>query len=371
MFLPASEIKAVRRAAVEALLARRRRHGRAAGLAEGSVLPQLLQELASRPVTAALALPWLEEVALDFLEVQGLREAVAEVRASGRKVAVATPRVLKPDEERLVHFFLRLRPDALLVRSAGLLHQLTRLGGPGACLHGLTDSSGAALAIPELHGDFSLNAANAVAAHLLLSRGQLALLAPTHDLSAPQICSLASKLGQDHCSASLEVVLHQHLPIFHTEHCVFARFLSQGNSFKDCGPDPCERHRLHLRDSNGADHLVLADMGCRNTLFNAQAQSGLFYLPELLRAGVRHFRVELVDEPSEVVAPLMQGYRDVLDGKQTPGEFWTWMRTLPDANGRAHGVGSGSLEGAAARDRSAGNMKRTAAMLREEQLSSR
>ncbi len=29
-------------------------------------------------------------------------------------------------------------------------------------------------------------------------------------------------------AAMLEAVVHQHLPIFHTEHCVFCRFLSTG-----------------------------------------------------------------------------------------------------------------------------------------------
>ncbi len=67
--------------------------------------------------------------------------------------------------------------------------------------------------------------------------------------------------------------MHQHLPIFHTEHCVFCRFLSEGNSYLDCGR-PCESNSVHLRDGNGKDHLVLADEGCRNTVFNAQAQSG-------------------------------------------------------------------------------------------------
>lgn len=35
----------------------------------------------------------------------------------------------------------------------------------------------------------------------------------------------------------------------------------------------------------------------------------MFYAPDLLRAGLRSFRVELVDEPAEVVGPLLQGYR--------------------------------------------------------------
>lgn len=74
-------------------------------------------------------------------------------------------------------------------------------------------------------------------------------------------------------AGALEAIVHHHLPIFHTEHCVFARFLSNGNSYKDCGR-PCESATLHLRDGAGADHLVVADQGCRNTVFNSAAQSG-------------------------------------------------------------------------------------------------
>jgi hypothetical protein len=49
-------------------------------------------------------------------------------------------------------------------------------------------------------------------------------------------------------SGRLELVLHHHLPIFHTEHCVFARFLSDGNSFR-CGTCPgifCLLYRVCL-----------------------------------------------------------------------------------------------------------------------------
>jgi hypothetical protein len=111
------------------------------------------------------------------LQVHGLKEACAAVRAAGRRVVVATPRILKPDEQRLWLFYLRLNADALLLRrwgigpklfccycyaggvwggcgrflsvltgfntcylscclascSAGLLQHLMELGGPGAC----------------------------------------------------------------------------------------------------------------------------------------------------------------------------------------------------------------------------------------------
>ena len=54
------------------------------------------------------------------LQVHGLKEACAAVRAAGRRVVVATPRILKPDEQRLWLFYLRLNADALLLRRWGI-----------------------------------------------------------------------------------------------------------------------------------------------------------------------------------------------------------------------------------------------------------
>ncbi|KAF5827798.1 hypothetical protein DUNSADRAFT_18713 [Dunaliella salina] len=207
---------------------------------------------------------------------------------------------------------------------------LTYLPTQGILVPGLLDPKRNPVHVPELHGDFSLNVANTLSADLLLRGSSLSRIAPTHDLSAPQVCGLATSLGPSRATTSLKVILHQYLPIFHTEHCVFCRFLSSGNSYKDCG-HPCEQHKVHLRNEKGADHLVLADMGCRNTVFNAQAQSGAFYVQDLVRAGVRKFRIELVDEQRVLVVPLVQGYRDLLDGSRSSGDLWTWMGSLSRA----------------------------------------
>ncbi|KAK9904967.1 hypothetical protein WJX75_006604 [Coccomyxa subellipsoidea] len=308
LFLPLSELKAVRREAAEQSMAQ---------------------------VEAACRVPWLQEIILEFLEVHGLRQAVALVRGAAKRCVVATPRILKPGEERLARFYLRLEPDALLLRSAGLLHQLTELGQPGDILPSLEAR------MPVLEGDFSLNAANVLSADLLLGQG-LARLTPTHDLNAAQLGALARNLGPDR-AGQLEAVVHQHLPIFHTEHCVFCRFLSNGNSHLDCG-HPCESNALHLRDGQGHDHLVLADEGCRNTVFNAQAQSGLWHVQDLVAAGIGCFRVELVDEPAEQVEPILEAYRDVLLGQRSPGSAWKWLGTLPARFGAVEGLTTGSLE---------------------------
>ena len=108
------------------------------------------------------------------------------------------------------------------------------------------------------------------------------------------------------------------VPIFHTEHCIFANRLSNGNSYKDCG-HPCTRHSLHLVDERQNRHHVLADSGCRNTVFNAQPQSAAPYVGMLRRAGVRHLRVELTDQPGSIVAPLLERYAALARGGDDEG----------------------------------------------------
>ena len=110
-------------------------------LSELSVLCRTPQQ-----VTAACQLSYLKEVTLDFLEVHGLREAVQEIKKAGKIAVVATPRIIKPNEERLYTFYLRLKADALLVRSAGFLNQLLELGGAGTVL------SNSNITIPDLRG---------------------------------------------------------------------------------------------------------------------------------------------------------------------------------------------------------------------------
>lgn len=333
-----------------ATMARLQRLVGSAGNTLGQVLPATLPRLTvlcrtAQQAEAVLRLPpgMVYELQLDFLEAQGLHESVQRARAAQQRVAVCLPRILKPNEDRLWQFYQRLEADAMLVRSCGALNQLLSSESK-------TDA--------ELIGDFSLNAANAVTAAFFLGVG-LDRLTPSHDLSAQQICQLAKRLGPER-AAKLEVVAHQHLPIFHTEHCVFCRFLSNGNDYTDCG-HPCERHNLHLRDSNGKDHKVVADMGCRNTVFNAKAQSAAMDLAAFASAQVGFFRLELVDEVPEAVETLVRRYHSAASGRLPAEKLWSYVASLSDSNGRRQGVERGSLDDSTWREQDFREMKVTAA----------
>ncbi|HMP40619.1 MAG TPA: U32 family peptidase [Roseiflexaceae bacterium] len=311
-FIPSSLLNQLRREAV-ARLTKLQEQPPAAAL----VAPEVaLAELTAGPAAAAAAAASAQlhllvrtaeqleaaidvrpaSITLDYLELYGLRPAVERVQQAGITARVAAPRVLKPSEQKVVRFLLKLG-CAIVVRSGGLLEALQHE------------------AHPPLIGDFSLNAANALAARSYMQLG-LERITPTHDLNAAQVAELVGAVGAD----QLEVVAYQHLPVFHTEHCVFCRFLSTGTSYRDCG-HPCERHRVALRDAAGRAHPVMADVGCRNTVFGAEAQVAARHLDAWRRSGIIHYRLEFVHETAADVACIAQLFADALTGRISSAEL--------------------------------------------------
>lgn len=332
LFLPVSALNALRRTAVQALTEQR-------GLApvreihpalsrvvssfssqkdvEPDDLSPQIHVLVRSPEQLAAALAARpHSITLDYLELYGLKPAVAQVKEAGIAVRVASPRILKPTEQNLQKFLLGLDAE-LLVRSGGLLEGLQTEEAAGTVLT----------------GDFSLNAANALTAHALLDLG-LTRLTPTHDLNARQITELA---GQGINPGHLEVIAYQHLPVFHTEHCVFCRFLSSGTDYTNCG-HPCESHRVALKDERGLHHPVMADVGCRNTVFEARPQVAGLHLSEWLEAGIQHYRLEFVHETPEQVAAIIELHRDFFTGKLSANELERGLREW-----NTQGITEGSL----------------------------
>ena len=220
----------------------------------------------------AQGLPYVE---LDWMERVGLGRAVERARAAGLAVGIATTRVQKPGEAGIDAHTERLLPDAVLVRHWGGLEHF----------RGLTADRR-----PVVHGDFSLNVTNSVTARRLLQLG-CATVTAAHDLDEQQLQALLRRVPADRVT----VTVHHHMPTFHTEHCVYAHVLSSGQDYRTCGR-PCERHRIALRDPKGLDHPVIVDVECRNTVFEARAQTAAGVVPKLVDAGVRRLRIEFVWE---------------------------------------------------------------------------
>jgi putative protease len=245
-------------------------------------------------------------VILDFEDVRRYAEAVSKVRASGTSTEIwlATPRIQKAGEQGFFRLIENARPDGVLIRN------------PGALTHFGAAPEASRL---RLAGDFSLNVANPLTAVEFLLRG-LETVTVSYDLTVEQVIDLAQALPHE-TRGGLTLTLHQHMPMFHMEHCVFAAFLSKGTSFLDCGR-PCDTHRVHLRDRVGALHPLRADAGCRNTLFNAVPQTGAQFFEPLCEAGIRRYRVELLEQNAAETQRLLEAYKALLEGSRPGASLW-------------------------------------------------
>ncbi|MCP4295951.1 MAG: U32 family peptidase [Proteobacteria bacterium] len=245
----------------------------------------------------------ISTVYLDLGHGSEYKKAVTDLKNQGFKAGIATTRILKPKEYKHLRVILSARPDRILVRNLGALHYLTERK---------TET-------PEidLFGDFSLNITNSLSAGYLLSKG-LEGICPAYDLNNHQLFNLIDKVSP----SQFEITIHQQIPSYHMEHCVFAALLSQGNSSKDCGM-PCENHSVELRDEQNIHHPVKADQECRNTVFNGQTQSAANLVPDLLERGVRKFRVESLLETPQQLRSKIQKYLELIEGKSTPQELFS------------------------------------------------
>jgi putative protease len=255
----------------------------------------------------------IETIYVDFEDVRLYPQAV-ECIGDRAHAFLATPRIQKSGEQGFFRLIEKARPYGVLIRNLG---SISFFRGKRF----------------RLHGDFSLNVANPLTAEFFAHRG-LDQLTISYDLNIPEVLSLL-RYEPAH---RFELTIHQHMPMFHMEHCVFAAFLSEGTDYTNCGR-PCDRHEVKLRDRVGSEHLVKADVGCRNTVFNARAQSGAQYAQSLLSAGLRRFRVEFLSENREEARHLIQVYRQLLKGEIPGEEVWRDLKVHLQL-----GVTKGSLE---------------------------
>ena len=231
---------------------------------------------------------------LDYEDMRRYGASLEKIRSMAPDVSVflATPRIQKPKEEGYFKLMERQAPDGILIRNWGAAEYFHDSG-------------------LRLVGDFSLNVANPWSADVLLEFGRFERLTISYDLNASQVLDLLAGMPGDR----LELTLHQHMPMFHMEHCVFCTFLSGGgHNDRDCGR-PCERYSVHLKDRVGQLHPLFADTGCRNTLFNGRAQTGACFFPAFRDAGLVHYRVELLDDSPRKASLLLREYGRLISGE--------------------------------------------------------
>jgi putative protease len=245
-----------------------------------------------------------QDVIVDFADIRQYAEAAEWAHAAGVRIALATPRIHKPSETGVFRSMRRCEPDAVLVRNLAGVSYFVDQGTP-------------------VIADYSLNVSNELTARYLHELG-VDRMTPSYDLNCDQLRDMVAVVPP----AWLQVVIHQHVPMFHMEHCVFCAVLSPGTDKTNCGR-PCDDHQVYLRDRVGMQHQLTADVGCRHTLFNAQPQSAAELVPALLSRGISSFRVELLDdEGTSDVRRIVDLYSQLIAGKISSQKVWRDLNAM-------------------------------------------
>jgi putative protease len=276
--------------------------------------PELIVLVRSLPQLEAALKCGVQTLYCEFEDPKKYREAVTIFhtaygcsvgsvdRVAGPTIWVAPPRIFKTGEEWILKQVLSSNADGYLVRNYDHLKFFA------GC---------------RIRGDYSLNIANHFSADYFKNKFGLEQITPSYDLNFAQLETLLQAAPPEW----FEVTIHQHMPMFHMEHCVFCAFLSSGTDYTNCGR-PCDTQVVKLRDRVGAEHALKADAGCRNTVFNSQTQTGAEYISKMVELGVRNFRVEFLDEKPETVERTITKYRQLLRGEIDGTQLWRELKLM-------------------------------------------
>ncbi len=277
---------------------------------------QQVGDLVSAISNQKIILQKIHAVILDFEFGRDYESSLQLLKSVDCPVGIATTRILKPQEYNNLKVLVRLNPDFILVRNLGAANFLTQN----------TNYQG------KLIGDFSLNITNHVTVDYLLKKNFHSLCL-SYDLNINQI----ELLLEQSVTRKLEITAHQYMPSFHMEHCVFAAFLSNGSSFRDCGK-PCEKHRVELKDQFGNHHQIKADQECRNTMFNSVSQSAAQYVQQWQNLGLGFIRYEALFENGNDLIQKIQAYIDLLNGQKTADQLSKELQLS-----EKYGLGTGAI----------------------------
>ncbi len=276
-------------------------------------------------------------------------------RQSQANWLAAVPRIHKPGDSRLIERLLELQPDGVLARNLASL--------------ALAASRGFAAV-----ADYSLNAVNELSAAWLVEQG-----ASRVTVALDTDCDSVDHWIEHFPAKLLELVLHLHVPMFHTAYCPFSAdgghrrtaarpspvhgacgprqspAASPADQQSSDGPQPagfdwkemrahdaagrpieaapcrgrCRHGRWRLSDRLGVEHSLWPDAACRTTVFHAWPQSAVEWAQRLARRGIRHFRIEWSPEiRAERLAATLAVYLDVLDGRCDGRTGWQRLRAI-------------------------------------------
>ncbi len=208
--------------------------------------------------------------------VKNFSSAVEVVHARGKKISLATPRIVREDE-----------PLALVEADAIYVHNLATL----RLVKRLTDT--------PIRTDFSLHVFNGATINFLRELGvEGVTLSP--ELNLQQIKALVKK-----SPLPAECIVHGRQELMISAYCVLGSFLGALDK-KNC-PHVCRTKKFFLRDRKDELFPVVTDQFCRMHILNAKTLSMIEHRDDF--GGVSRLRVDCRALTVEETAQVVRAYK--------------------------------------------------------------
>ena len=218
------------------------------------------------------------------------RQAIDIAHDAGKKIYIATPRIVRNDEQSALEDILAAVEDAdgVYVHNIATLNLARRL----------TD-------LP-IHTDYSLITFNSQAINFLYNLGvESVTLSP--ELTFEQVKSLVKS-----SVLPVECIVHGRAELMVSSYCVAGSFLGGVGEHK-CS-QPCRRQKLFLRDRKSAIFPVVTDQFCRIHILNSKPLSMLPYAADFKNAGVSSIRIDGRAMTNKELETTIKDYRRALQG---------------------------------------------------------
>ncbi len=220
------------------------------------------------------------------------REAVLLAQNYGRKIILATPRIVHEHELKRISDqileLISLNPDAIAVSNLGTLQIVKKYNVP-------------------IHGDYPLNAYNSSAIDLYRRLG-VASITLSPELNFAQLETINKN------TIPVECIVHGRLPLMISEYCLLGSYLGNLHSGNCTGP--CKQGQYFLRDRKDEVFPIVTDQFCRMHVLNAKELTMLPHIYKFKTMGIQRIRIEGKYMSPAEVGRVTGNYHDIIAGNQ-------------------------------------------------------
>jgi putative protease len=234
--------------------------------------------------------------ASDNFSIEDMKAGLEYAHKRGRKVYL-TANILphNKDIDEFADFIEEIRPlgfDAVLIADFGMFDMMRSLA-PEIPIHVSTQAN-------------NINYRTACAWHKL--GAERVVLA--REMSMEEICEIRERTPAE---LELEAFVHGAMCISYSGRCLLSNYMTGRDSNQGSCAHPCRWNYALMEETREGEYMPVFENERGTFIFNSKDLCMIAHIPELIKSGVKSFKIEGRVKSSYYVATIIQAYRQEID----------------------------------------------------------